>query len=188
MVIFKQVLMITIITGTNRRDSEALHFAKHYKKVIESKSSDEVNLISLEDLPSDIFHPDMYEKSGQAAAIVHLQDEKMLPAGKFIFVVPEYNGSFPGALKLFLDAVSVREYAKTFKGKKAALVGVATGRAGNLRGLEHLTGILNHVGTIILPNRLPISSIEKLMNEKGEITDGPTLKVIEKHVDEFLLF
>jgi chromate reductase, NAD(P)H dehydrogenase (quinone) len=105
-----------------------------------------------------------------------------------VYIVPEYNGGFPGVLKLFLDACSVREYKKTFKGKKAALVGIATGRAGNLRGLEHLTGILNHVGTVVLPNRLPISSIEKLMDDDGIIRDPATLKVIEKQMDEFLLF
>jgi NAD(P)H-dependent FMN reductase len=48
----------------------------------------------------------------------------------------------PGSLKLFIDACSVREYKQNFKGKKAALVGIASGRAGNLRGMDHLTGVM----------------------------------------------
>jgi NAD(P)H-dependent FMN reductase len=112
----------------------------------------------------------------------------MVPANKFIFVIPEYNGGFPGIVKLFIDACSIRAYKPTFKNKKAALVGVATGRAGNLRGLDHMTGVLNHVGTIVMPKQLPISSIENLVNGNGEITDPNTIKVIEEYVDNFLAF
>jgi len=130
----------------------------------------------------------MYEADTQSPSLARLQDEFMLPAEKFVYIVPEYNGGFPGVLKLFIDACSIRDYKKTFSGKKAALVGIASGRAGNLRGLEHLTGILNHVGTIVLPNRLPISSIEKLMDDQGNITDPGTLKAIDKQLTDFLLF
>lgn len=180
--------MITVISGTNRRNSEALQFARHYTRVLAAKTSAAVKLLELENIPHDWFHPDMYEKSAQTPSLAKLQDEFMLTSEKFVFVVPEYNGGIPGALKLFLDACSIREYKKTFYGKKAALAGVATGRAGNLRGLDHLTGILNHVGTIVLPKRLPISSIEKLMDLQGNITDEATVKAIEKQMDEFLLF
>ncbi len=180
--------MITVISGTNRRNSGALEFARHYAKVLASKTSEPIQLLELENIPHDWFHPDMYEKGMQSPSLASLQDEFMLPAEKFVYVIPEYNGGFPGALKLFLDACSIREYKKTFHGKKAALVGIATGRAGNLRGLDHFTGILNHVGTVVLPNRLPISSIEKLMDNEGNVTDPGTLKVIEKQMDEFLRF
>ncbi len=180
--------MITIISGTNRRNSEALDFAKHYQALIASKTAEEVRLIALEDLPHDWFHPDMYESKFQTGSLAALQNEAMIPAQKFVFVIPEYNGGYPGVLKLFLDACSVRAYKPTFYGKKAALVGVATGRAGNLRGLEHFTGVLMHVGTVVLPNRLPISSIEKLLDAEGRLTDPGALAAIEKQVNEFLLF
>lgn len=180
--------MIAIITGTNRRKSEALTFAKIYQEEFEKQSGEKPVLINLEHIPGQLWHPDMYDSDKQAPEIVQIQDEVMIPAEKLVFVVPEYNGGFPGALKLFLDALSVREYKKTFKGKKALLVGIASGRAGNLRGLEHLTGILNHVGTVVLPNKLPISSIEKLLNEDGTLHHEPTQTVIAKHVEEFLAF
>jgi NAD(P)H-dependent FMN reductase len=180
--------MITVISGTNRRNSEALHFAKHYQRLLASKTDEPVKLLALESIPHDWFSPDMYEGDGQVPSLAALQNEYMLPAMKFLFVIPEYNGGFPGALKLFLDACSVRDYRLTFFGKKAALVGVASGRAGNLRGIDHLTGILHHVGTIVLPKVLPISSIEKLMDGDGNLTDPATLAVIERQVDAFLAF
>jgi chromate reductase len=178
--------MITIISGTNRKGSECLQFAKKYAEICRALTNEEVKVLSLEDAAHDWFHPNMYEESQMSPSLIALQDEYMIPADRFIYLIPEYNGGFPGVLKLFIDACSVRQYDATFKGKKAALVGIATGRAGNLRGMDQLTGVLNHVGTIVLPNKLPISRIYSIMNKQGEIVDMPTQKVMQKQVEELL--
>lgn len=178
--------MITVISGTNRKGSECLKFARKYVEILEAKTSETIQLLSLEDLPHDWFHPDMYETP--AASLVEIQDRYMLPANKFFFVSSEYNGSLPGSLKLFLDALSVREIKATFKGKKAALAGVASGRAGNLRGMDHLTTILHHLGTIVMPSQIPISSIHGLLDNNAEIIDAVTIAVMEQQVEEFLKF
>lgn len=178
--------MITVISGTNRTGSECLRFATVYQELLQQHTEEQVKLLALEQLPHDWFHPQMYEQPSDS--LVALQDEYILPAQKFAFVAPEYNGGFPGALKLFIDACSVREYARNFKGKKAGLIGVASGRAGNLRGMEHLTGVLNYLGTVVMPNKLPISSIGKLMDDQGELADTPTLAVLEEHARELTAF
>jgi chromate reductase, NAD(P)H dehydrogenase (quinone) len=180
--------MTTIITGTNRPGSEASQFAKIYAEAISGHSSDVLNIIDLADLSSGWFHNAMYEKNGMERTIAELQQKFLIPSEKFVFIIPEYNGSFPGVLKMFIDAVSVREFKATFAEKKAALVGVSTGRAGNLRGLEHFTGILNHLGMVVYPDRLPISSIEKLMDSEGNLTDDSTKKAIEKQIKGFIRF
>lgn len=179
--------MITVISGTNRKESESLLFARQMVRFLEANSDEAVKLLPLEAIPHDWFHPDMYEKGFQTDSLRHLQDEYILAANKFMIISPEYNGSIPGALKLFLDACSVRSYQTNFKGKKAALVGVASGRAGNLRGIDHLTAILHHMGTIIMPAYLPISSIGKL-TEEGNILDEETLKIMEQFAINFLAF
>ncbi len=107
------------------------------------------------------------------------------PAQKFIFVSPEYNGSIPGVLKAMFDISDVK---KTWWGKKALLTGVSTGRAGNLRGMDHLTAILHFMKVIVHPNKLPISVVDKLVDEKGELTDASTLAVIEEQLNEFIQF
>jgi NAD(P)H-dependent FMN reductase len=99
--------------------------------------------------------------------------------------VPEYNGSIPGVLKTMLD---LTDYKKTWQWKKALLVGISTGRAGNLRGLEHLTSILNFMKVVVHPNKLPISLIDKVMDEKGVLHNEFTLHAINKQLDEFIKF
>jgi NAD(P)H-dependent FMN reductase len=111
-----------------------------------------------------------------------LLDEFILPAQKIVFIVPEYNGSFPGVLKIFLDAV----HPDTNRGKKVALVGVSSGRAGNIRGLDHLTGVLHYLGMHILPNKLPISSVLTLLDANGSLKDENTIKALEKQIGELL--
>ncbi len=180
--------MITVISGTNRKDSECLTFAKTYAGILEAKSNVPIRLLALEEIAHDWFHPDMYDTASQTLSLIKLQDEFILPAEKFVFIMPEYNGSIPGSLKLFIDACSIRKYKENFQGKKAALVGVASGRAGNLRGMDHLSGVLNHMGTIILPNMLPISSIKALLDQNSKVVDQPTLIAMEKQADQLLSF
>lgn len=179
--------MITVISGTNRKESESLLFARQMVDFLQAHTDEKVSLLPLESIPHDWFHADMYEKDQQSASLRDLQDEYILAASKFLFVVPEYNGSIPGALKLFLDACSIRQYQTNFKNKKAAMIGVATGRAGNLRGIDHLTSILHHMGTLIMPAYLPISRIGAL-TEEGNILDEDTLKIMEQFAINFLAF
>ncbi|MBL7884482.1 MAG: NAD(P)H-dependent oxidoreductase, partial [Bacteroidia bacterium] len=86
--------------------------------------------------------------------------------------------------KTFFDAI----HPDVNRGKKVAMVGVASGRAGNLRGMEHLTGVLNYLGMHIHPNKLPISSILTLLDENGELKDENTIKALEKHASDVLMF
>ena len=107
------------------------------------------------------------------------------PSTKLIFIAPEYNGSIPGVLKTLLD---LSDYKKTWLWKKALLVGISTGRSGNARGLEHLTTILNYMKVVVHPNKLPISSVHKLLNGKPAIDDPETVRAINLQLDEFIKF
>ncbi len=180
--------MITLISGTNRPGSETLKIAKYIAELLRARTSEAVAMIDLVQMKSDVIRYDMYKVHGQSKEIMTWQDELILPAHKFWFVFPEYNGGVPGILKLFLDAISVRNLNESFHGKKACLTGVSSGRAGNLRGLDHLTNILNYLQVIVLPNRLPISSIRSLNDANGVLTDELTIEVLSQQVEEFLAF
>ncbi len=179
--------MITIISGTNRKGSKTRIFAAYCAEQLKTKTQEAVEFIALEDIPHDWFFADMYKPSEQAKSLAELQDKAILPAQKFLILSPEYNGGMPGALKLFIDAISIREYVANFKGKKAALIGIASGRAGNLRGCDQGTTVLNHVGVQVMPNKLPISQIGSLLEGKT-ITDKATLDTLDQFLDAFLAF
>lgn len=166
--------MITVISGTNRKGSRTRNIVFYYRDLLE-RSSEKVAVL----LPEGV---DLNKRTPE---LKRIENEMLIPSDKFVFILPEYNGSFPGAIKTIIDMCHVTE---CFYGKKALLTGVADGRAGNLRGLEHFTGILNHMGVIVHPDKLPISVLKRLVNEEGDLIDEGTKKVIEKQVKEFLEF
>lgn len=180
--------MITVFSGTNRKNSNSAIIATHIYELLQLHSEESVQLLKLEDLPNDLLHTNMYEAAQQSKALAEIQDQYLIPAQKFFFVVPEYNGGIPGILKLFIDACSIRAYNASFKGgKKAALVGISSGRSGCLRGMEYMTGFLNYLSIQVLPNKLPISSVESLL-DTHHITDENTRNVLESQVMDFLKF
>src|SRR6478609_5481802 len=81
-----------IISGTNRADSNSYKIAQYYQEVIGAKNIP-CALLTLENL----------DLSGRSEQYVKLELEILLPAQKFIFICPEYNGSIPGVLKTLLD-------------------------------------------------------------------------------------
>ncbi len=100
-----------------------------------------------------------------------------------MIVAPEYNGSFPGVLKAFIDGV----HPENFRYKKVSLVGVSSGRAGNVIGMEHLNSILTYLQMFVMPQKLPISRITDLI-QNNELTDAATIRALENHVELFLKF
>ncbi|HPE98082.1 MAG TPA: NAD(P)H-dependent oxidoreductase [Chitinophagales bacterium] len=174
--------MITIISATNRKDSNTLKVAKEYERLIREKGR-EVLLLNLESLPVSVMSAAIYEEDDVDFSAI--QEQYLFPADKFIFVMPEYNGSMPGVLKMMIDVADVE---RAFYGKKALMVGIATGRAGNLRGMDHLTGVLNHMKMSVHYNKLPISRVTHELDAEGRLSNTTTRLVVEKQIDEFLYF
>lgn len=163
-----------IISGTNRKDSNTIKIAAQYQKALADRNILS-GMLSLEEL----------DLSSRNPSFIQMEQERLMPAGKFIFIAPEYNASIPGVLKTLLD---LSEYKKVWAGKKALLVGISTGRSGNVRGMEHLTSILNYMNVVVHPNKLPISSIHKLLDGSETIADAETVKAINYQLDEFIKF
>ena len=178
--------MITVIAGTNRTNSRTRLVATYAFDYLKEATNEDIRFFSLEDLPDDCFGNDIYSASGQSSALGKIQDEILIPAEKWCIFIPEYNGGIPGVFKYFIDAISMREYKATFFHKKICLTGVSAGRAGNLRGLDYMTTSFNYLKSHVYHNRLPISQIEKQL-ENDELQEA-TKELIQGQLDGFLTF
>lgn len=165
---------MTIISCTNRQDSMTLKVAQLYYDILSAKT-DNVKLLSL-------LGKNVYERNNE---LKQIEAEYLIPAEKIVFVMPEYNGSFPGVLKLMMDNSDIK---KCWWHKKAMLVGVADGRGGNLRGIEHMTNILHYLKMHVLYNKMPLSRINDEISPSGEWLKPATLKAIKEQIDEFIKF
>ncbi len=165
--------MYTIISATNRKGSKSLHVAHQYQKILQERGI-EAQIVSLE----------KFDPLSNKEIITQLGEDILLPSLKLLFIVPEYNGSFPGVLKVLIDLLP----REVWKNKKAMLTGVASGRGGNLRGIDHLNSVLNYLGITVLPKNLYLSQVENLMNEHMQIINALTLQDMYDQVDAFIQF
>lgn len=173
--------MVTIISGTNRPGSNTLKVAKYYQDALTGKGQ-ESNLLSLTDLPETFISTDLYGKrSPEFQKILNLIDV----SEKFIFIIPEYNGSFPGVLKSFIDGC---DFPDSFYDKKAALVGISSGKYGNIRGVDHFGGVCSYLHLHVLPLRLHIPDIKNELNPEGLFYKEDTLKFTGEQLDKFMAF
>lgn len=173
--------MITIISATNRPGSSTLKVARYYQKKLLEKGL-EAGLLSLAQLPANLLETDLYGKRSQE--FQQIQDV-ITATDKFIFIIPEYNGSFPGVLKVFIDAC---DFPGSFYEKKAALTGISSGKYGNIRGIDHFTGVCHYVHLNIMPLKLHIANIKSEFNEYSDLFKEDTVKFTDEQIEKFIKF
>ncbi|MDO9553556.1 MULTISPECIES: NADPH-dependent FMN reductase [Rhodonellum] len=152
--------MIQIIVGTNRKNSISRKLASIYQEILNERGA-ESEIIELKDLPHDFVFSALYENNGKNDAFNALHS-RMLVGKKFVFIVPEYNGSFPGILKSFIDGMT---YPNSFRNKKCALVGLSSGVGGGGIALSHLTDIFHYLGMHVLASKPKLAKIEENMSD-----------------------
>jgi chromate reductase len=157
--------IILIISGTNRPDANALRVAKilegHYRT-----ANIKTDLLSLSELPAEVFTGSAY--ATKPAGMVAIQ-QRVLSASGLHVVTPEYNGSFPGVLKYFIDML---KFPESFERKPVAFVGEAAGLWGGLRSVEQLQMIFGYRNAHIFPERVFIPGVAKQLDAQGKLTDS----------------
>ncbi|MEM9340295.1 MAG: NAD(P)H-dependent oxidoreductase [Bacteroidota bacterium] len=174
--------MITIISGTNRTDSRTIKISQFCQELFQEKNQ-EASLIDLADLPQDFLFKSLAPDSASDQLFKPMHEE-IAKNEKFLFVVPEYNGSFPGVLKTFIDGMS---YPSPFKGKKCALVGLSSGIQGSVLAMSHLTDIFNYLEMSVLAIKPKLSKIDTKM-EAGKLTDPFYIKLLKEQADALIRF
>lgn len=173
---------IIIISGTNRKSSMSYQIALHYQGILKELGVDS-ELIDLEKLPEDFAFNALYEHSGKNPAFNKYR-QLMIEGKKFVFVVPEYNGSFPGVLKTFIDGLA---FPHSFKDKKCALVGVSSGIQGAGLALSHLTDIFHYCGMNVLAQKPKLAHIEDHFIE-GEIINELYQTLLKDQAERLIRF
>src|SRR6218665_869741 len=107
---------IVVLSCTNLPDSNTLKVSRIYESILKSMGR-EASILDFSLLPENMAFAETFGK--RSPAFASMIGHYISPVQKFIFVAPEYNGSFPGILKTFLESIPPREWAD----KDACLVG-----------------------------------------------------------------
>lgn len=173
--------MIEIISGTNRPGNNTLKVSQQILELYKTKGVD-AQILNLQDLPMSLFDPAAY---GEKPKEFEPFQKRVLDADGLHIVMPEYNGSFPGVLKYFIDML---KFPESFENCCVAFTGVAAGEWGGLRPCEQLQMVFGYRNAFVCPNRVFINGVYGKLDEQGKIKDEKTQKFLENQVLAFSEF
>ncbi len=172
--------MIQIISGTNRPGSRSRAVSDLLQKLYEGQGekAEVLDLVALPWSELDGRHYDQVKPEALRQFI-----ERVNQADGLVMVVAEYNGSFPGALKHFIDHW---EYPKSFEFRPVSFVGLG-GRFGGLRAVEHLQQVFGYRNAFVFPERIFIQNVWNVLKE-GNLEDPMVNDLLNKQVEGFVRY
>lgn len=172
---------ILIVSGTNRPGSNAMKIAQlihgHY-----AAAGVEASILSLTELPQSVFEGAAYATKPREMVAIQ---KRVLDAGGLHIVTPEYNGSFPGVLKYFIDML---KFPESFERKPVAFTGEAAGIWGALRSVEQLQQIFAYRNAYLFPSRVFIPGIGSKFTPEGQFNDAEIDARLASQAQGFAVF
>jgi chromate reductase len=164
-------LDLCVLVGSIRADSYSLKIS-HLISGIAVASHHSCKVIDPRELKLGIpHHPDDHGHSAGNSALLQamIKDAKTI-----VIVTPEYDGSYSAVTKVLIEHLG---YPSALAGKFISIIGVASGRIGADRAIDHLRGVLLHIGGIVLPNHLSIAEVHKSFSEGGIVDKSFMIKL-----------
>lgn len=170
---------ITILSGTNRAGSATRALAGHVAGLYRAAGAD-ATLLDLATLGPEWFTPTAYAGRNDTT---RPEARAVLDADGLVVLTPEYNGSFPGALKLFLDMLP---FPAALAGRPAAFIGLAAGTWGGLRAVEQLQSIFGYRNALLFPGRIFINGTNENLANGVPASDHASR--LEKQTADFIAY
>lgn len=179
------MINLQIISGTDRRDANALRIAKYLQKQYAQLPESEVQpeIINLQDFPTQEVVGGKYGL--ETPEEIQSFFQPLLKADALVIVCPEYNGGYPGILKLFIDYLP---FPESFDKKPIAFVGEANGAFGGMRAVEQLQQVVGYRHAHVFPERVFISRVNKKFDDEEGIKDAFQQKLLETQIKNFVQF
>jgi chromate reductase len=152
---------IVCISGTNRPDNSTV---RALSIVVDALRQSHVDPIVFDARALSLAfpgHPDTVD--GERLRTV------VAAAPGVILATPEYHGSFCAMTKLIIETLG---FPSVLAGKPVALVGVAAGRIGAIKSLEHLKSVCAHIGAIGVPGAVSVAGVQQVFDEQGRCTNA----------------
>jgi len=130
--------------------------------------------VSVELIDPSALHLPFPGKDGDTGDATVLR-QKVTEATGVVLVTPEYHGSFSSVMKLIIENLG---FPSVLAGKPVALLGVAAGSIGAIKSLEHLRGVVSHIGAFSLPLLASVANVRSVFDASGRSLDPAVEKLI----------
>lgn len=157
-------MKIEIISGSARAGSTSVRVAYALQKWLTEATPHQVGLIDCRDfvLPP-LQH--VFKSVENTPEEFRPLAKKVFEANAFIWISPEYNGSYAPALKNLID-----HFPKQLH-KPVGIVSVTNGRLGGMRASQQMILLATAIFAIPSPQLLLVPQVEKLFGPEGNLLD-----------------
>lgn len=168
-------MSLLILHGTNRPENKSIAVARW---IAEQANQDQIKSLFQPALTPELCSPVDFHvgADGRNAETIDASFvEKVAAAKAFVFVLPEYNRSFPGSFKTLLDT-AYSEYNL----KPVGFVGVSNGPFGGVRAIESFLSTARAVGLLTMKSDLFFPNIDEKVKDNTFLPDeNDTRRVLE---------
>lgn len=173
-------MKIAIISASTRTGRQSHKVALGLELELSKFENIETELIDLKTANLPLFEEVMEKASTNQNEIQKLYAQ-LNSADAFLFVTPEYNGSYSSALQNMVD-----HYPKsTFAKKAVGIVTVTTGGLGGMRAALHLQQFILAFWAIPCPQMLLVPTVQNKFDEVGNLIDENFSKNISSFLNDF---
>ena len=179
-----ETLKIGVIVGSLRKGSYTRMIAKTLMGLAPSSVSMEI--VEIGDL---VLYNQDFDDEGKVPEAWTSFREKIARLDAVLFATPEYNRSFPAAMKNALD-VGSRPYVKNvWFGKPGAVISVSPSPLGGVASNQHLRQPLTLLGIPVMQQpEAYVGNAASLFDDEGVLTNEKSREFLQKYMDAFILW
>lgn len=169
---------IAILSGSTRRNRTSHRVALALEKAIRAGAQHTVEVLDLAAYDFPMLEEVLHRHPSPPAGLNDF-GEKVRDADAFLFVSPEYNGSYTSALKNAVDYLKEGEFSR----KVIGAVSVSGGPMGGIRAALSMQQLVLAISGFPIPQMFTVGNVAQRFDEWGELLDP----AFEKNMQHFLL-
>lgn len=176
------MVRVAVISGSASPNRTGAPIVDWVGEALRARGGVEVDVVDLRELALPFFdEPNLPRLQTYVHRHTKEWSARVAAAGAFVFVTPEYNGSFPAILKNALDYLH-----KEWHYKPAGVVTYGNGISAGLRGAQALRQVLAALYLVPIQEAVPIPFVREHLNE-GRFTATPAMEqALEAMIRELL--
>ncbi len=170
------VKKIGVIYGAVREGRKSYRAAQALIHALEKQPEVEAHLMDIREYGLPVMENRLKDLANPPQILLDIS-QKIKDMDGLVFMTPEYNNSYSGALKNFIDYFTF-EWAK----KPIGISCVSSGKMGGVRAAGHLQMLILGINAFPMPYQWLVPLIEQNIDDRGTIL----LEALEKSLDRFV--